>query len=263
MLQRFYNDLEAVCFAQNKTSIASSISENIKNSSKMTLTKVIEDSRGRSEIEVSIDKDQEKKKSEPLWANYGNLAFQVCDFSIEEANLPENTNFYVNQCYLSYKDNNKIYYSDIFIIGQITSLLYQPKNIADYVPKEDAVKILRSKYNPSTGEFLGLEYCIAFSTVRNDLQEQFFDYGFTKDNSKILYSTQKMKMLNSFKTTMFNKHKIQYEAGAFNTDSSNTFFFLPSTVDRIEKINKHFGAVNLRAIDINKNNFGENFNPAF
>ena len=63
MLHRFYNDLEAVCFAQNKTSIASSISENIKNSSKMTLTKVIEDSRGRSEIEVSIDKDQEKKKA--------------------------------------------------------------------------------------------------------------------------------------------------------------------------------------------------------
>ena len=176
--------------------------------------------------------------------------------------MSENTNFYINQGYLSYKDNKKIYYSDIFIIGQIAPLLYQPKNIADYVPKEDEVMILRSKYNPSTGEFLGLEYCIAFSTVRNDLQEQFFDYGYTKDNSKILYSTQKMKMPNSFKTTKFNKHKIQYEAGAFNTVSSNTFFFLPSTVDRIEKINKHLGSVNLRAIDINKNNFGENFNPA-
>ena len=34
-----------------------------------------------------------------------------------------------------------------------------------------------------------------------------------------------MKMSNSFKTTMFNKHKVQYEAGAFNTDSLNTFFF--------------------------------------
>ena len=65
-----------------------------------------------------------------------------------------------------------------------------------------------------------------------------------------------------FKTTMFNKHKTQYEAGAFDTDSSNTFFFLLSTVDRIEKINKHLGSVNLRAVDINKNDFGENFNPA-
>ena len=71
-----------------------------------------------------------------------------------------------------------------------------------------------------------------------------------------------MKMPNSFKTTMFNKHKIQYEAGAFDTDSSNLLLFLLSTVDRIEKINKHLGSVNLRAVDINKNDFGQNFNPA-
>ena len=62
MLHWFYNDLEPVYFAQNKTSIDSSISENIKNSAKMTMTKVIKDSRGSSEIEVTVDKDQEKKK---------------------------------------------------------------------------------------------------------------------------------------------------------------------------------------------------------
>ena len=71
-----------------------------------------------------------------------------------------------------------------------------------------------------------------------------------------------MKMSNSFKTTMFNKHEVQYEAGAFNTDALNTFFFLLSTVDRIEKINNYLGSVNLRAVDINKNDFGENFNPS-
>ena len=48
VLHRFYNGLEPVYFAQNKTSIDSSISKNIKNSAKMTMTKVIEDSRGRS-----------------------------------------------------------------------------------------------------------------------------------------------------------------------------------------------------------------------
>ena len=183
-------------------------------------------------------------------------------FPYKNANLPENMIFNINQGYLSHKDNKKIYYSEIFIIGQITPLSYQPKNIVDYVPKEDEVKILRSKYNLSTDDFLGLKYCISFLTVRNDPQEQFFYYGYTKDNSKILYSTQKMKMSNSFKTTMFNKHKIQYEAGAFDTDSSNTFFFIPSMADRIEKINKHLGSVNIRAVDINKNDFGENFNPA-
>ena len=60
---------------------------------------------------------------------------------------------------------------------------------------------------------------------------------------------------------MFNEHKIQYEAEAFTTDMSDTFFFLPSTVDRVEKINRHMGSVNLRLFDIQKSDFGEEFNP--
>ena len=187
-LHRFYNDLEPVYFAQNKTFIDPSISENIKNSSKMTMTKVIEDNRGMSEIKVSADKDQEKKNSETIWPNHGYFGFHACDFAIEKANLPENTIFYINKGYLSYKDSKKIYYSDIFIIGQIILLLHQPKNIDDYVLKENEVEILRPRYYLSTGEFLGLENCIAFLTVCNDQQEQLFDYGYTKENSKILYS---------------------------------------------------------------------------
>lgn len=97
----------------------------------------------------------------------------------------------------------------MFIIGQITPLLCQPKHMNDYVLKL----------------FYVLEYCIAFLTVRNDPQEQFFDYGYTKDNSRIMFSVQKMKIPNSFKTTMFNKHKIQHVAGAFTTESSDAFFF--------------------------------------
>ena len=262
MLHRFYNDLEPVYFAQNKTFIDPSISENIKNSSKMTMTKVIEDNRGMSEIKVSADKDQEKKNSETIWPNHGYFGFHGCDFAIEKANLPENTIFYINQGYLSYKDSKKIYYSDIFIIEQIILLLHQPKNIDDYVLKENEVEILRPRYNLSTGEFLGLENCIAFLTVCNDQQEQLFDYGYTKENSTILYSVQKNKIPNLFKTTIFNKHKIQYEAGAFTTDMSDTFFFSPSTVDRVEKINRHMGSVNLRLFDIQKSDFGEEFNPA-
>ena len=176
-------------------------------------------------LKFQLTKNMKKKRSETVWQNYRYFGFQACEFAIEKANLPENTIFYINQGYLSYKDGKKIYYTDIFIIGQIVPLLYQPKNIDDYVLKEDEVKILTPKYNPSTGKFLGLEYCIAFLTVQNDPQEQFFDYGYTKDNSKILFSVQKMKIPNSFKTTMFNKHKVQHEVGAFITDFSDTFLF--------------------------------------
>ena len=45
MLTKFYNELEPVFFGRDpSTSIESSISENNKNSSKLTMTKVIENS---------------------------------------------------------------------------------------------------------------------------------------------------------------------------------------------------------------------------
>ena len=97
--------------------------------------------------------------------------------------MPENTLLYINQGYQSYKDNKKVYYSTIFIIAQIMPLAHQPKDIESYVLKDDEVKILRSRYDPVSGEFLGIEYCIAVIIVRSDPEEQFFDYGYDKENS--------------------------------------------------------------------------------
>ena len=57
-------------------------------------------------------------------------------------------------------------------------LAHQPKDIESYELKDDEVKILRSRYDPVSGEFLGIEYCIGVITVRNDPEEQFFDYGY-------------------------------------------------------------------------------------
>ena len=129
--------------------------------------------------------------------------------------------------------------------------------------KEDEVKILRSRYNPVSGNFLGIEYCVGTITVRNDPQEQFFDYGYNKDNAKVLYCTQKLKMPNSFKMTIFSQHRMQYEGGAFNTqDFSQIYFYLPSTVDRNEKISKYITSVNLKPFAINHTEFGDQFNPA-
>ena len=72
-----------------------------------------------------------------------------------------------------------------------------------------------------------------------------------------------MKVPNSFSSTIFNRHRIQYESGAFvETDSSNIFFFLPSTVDWIEEINRYLGSVNLNAVDIDISKFGEKFDSS-
>ena len=54
---------------------------------------------------------------------------------------------------------------------------------------------------------------------------------------------------------MFNRHRIQYESGTLNTDFSKVYFFLLSITERIEKINKHTGSVNLVPIDISEDTF--------
>ena len=45
-------------------------------------------------------------------------------------------------------------------------------------------------------------------------------------------------------------------------NSPNDFLFLPSTVDRIEKINKYLGSVNLFISEIDTKDFGENFDSS-
>ena len=78
-----------------------------------------------------------------MWTKNGFFADECCDFSLEKANLPENTLFYVNQGYQSYKDGKKCYYNDIYIVAQIMPLAHQPKDIESYDCKDDKVKILQ------------------------------------------------------------------------------------------------------------------------
>lgn len=142
-------------------------------------------------------------------------------------------------------------------------MLNPPEDIKNYVPQANEAKIVRPKYDVVTGEFLGLVETLGYITVRGEEGECFFDYGYNKQNSKILYSTHKMKIPNSFSSTIFNRHRIQYEAGALSeTDFSRLFFFLPSTTDRIENINGYMDSVNLMPIDMDQSEFGENFDPS-
>lgn len=187
-----------------------------------------------------------------MWPEYGYFGNSNCNFLVEKANLPENTLFYINQGYQSRKNGKKIYYTDVSIIAQIMPLAQQTKDLNDYQLKNDEVKFIRPRYNLSTGEFLGIEYCIGIVTVGNVPDEQFFDYGYNKDNAKVvLFLIQKLKIPNSFKTTIFGQHMMHYEAGSFaDQGSSQLFFYLPTTVDRNEKINKYFNSVSLKPFPI-------------
>ena len=94
---------------------------------------------------MSAQNEEVVKKSVNLWPNFRYFGTESCDFTIEKANLPENTIFYVNQGYQSRKDGKKVYYTDVFIIAQIMPLAHQPLDIESYVLKENEVKVLRSR----------------------------------------------------------------------------------------------------------------------
>ena len=181
-----------------------SIGSAIRNSAGLSMKKVIENREDRTEVSFStLNGDEKVKRSIQLWEDFGYFRTESCNFSIEKANLPENTVFYINQGYQSFKDNKKVYYNDVYIIAQIMPLSQQPKNIENYELKEDEVKIVQPRYDPVSGELLGIEYCVALVTVRDDPEEQFFDYSYNKDNTKVLFSTKKVKIPSSFKSTVF------------------------------------------------------------
>ena len=172
----------------SKKNINSSIGSAIQNSSGLSMTKIIESGNGRTEMTLSTSTAEEKPiKCINMWKNHVFFGTESCYFSIEKANMPENTVYYVNQGNQSYKDKKKVYYNDLYIIAQIMPLSMQPKDIESYHLKDDEVKILRARYDLASSEFLGIEYCVGLMTVRNDADEQFFDYGYNKDNSQLLY----------------------------------------------------------------------------
>ena len=187
-----------------------------------------------------------------LWPEFGFFKQQPCDYGTEKENYPENTVLYINQAYQSYKDNKKVYYAVFFIIGQINECLNPPENIDSYEFKEREIKIYRPRYDTVTGQFLGLYETLGYLTVRGDANECFLDYGYSKKDSKTLYSFQRRRMPNSFSRTLFNRHQTQYESGALSTKFSGLYLFLPSITDRVENINRHRGSVNLLPVEISE-----------
>ena len=113
------------------------ISAAVKDSTKLLMTKSVFD--GQIEITITVEKDPNgfKRNSTDLWPSYGYLKQQIRNFFVEKVNTPKMTAFYVNQAYLSYQDNKKIYYCDVFIIGQVTPMLNPPEDLKNYIPKEN------------------------------------------------------------------------------------------------------------------------------
>ena len=81
------------------------------------------------------------------------------NMAILKANIPEMTAFYIKWAYLNYNDNKKIYYCDVFVVGQVTPMLILPEDIRNYVPLANEAKIVRHKYDVVSREFLDQVEC--------------------------------------------------------------------------------------------------------
>ena len=181
----------------------------------------------------------EEISAERVWRQYGFFDSGKSYFSMEKVNYPENTILYLNQAYLTVKENKKIYYCDFFVLGQIVEAANPPEDISTYVLKENKVKMIRPKSNAETGEFLGLYETVRFMVVRGSPDEVFFNYGYNKDKSKVLYLDYRRRIPNSFSGTIFNRHRAMIETGEIDSDFSNIYFFLLSITDRSEDINQY------------------------
>ena len=121
------------------------------------------------------------------------------------------------------------------------------------------------RYDNVAGHFQGLYKSLGYIMVGGDVDEHFLDYGYSKQNSKILHTFHKKCIPNIFSGTFFNRHRIQYESGALQTKFSQIYYFLPSITDHVEEINRHMGSVNLLPIDIPEETFdvdGISFDPS-
>ena len=79
------------------------------------------------------------------------------------------------------------------IVGQVIPVLNPPENLTNFEVESNEAKIIRPRYDVALGQFLGLVETRGYLTVCGDESERFLDFGYLKDNSKILYSTCKKK----------------------------------------------------------------------
>ena len=122
----------------------------------MTKNLVLPDKNIETTIVATKFENRNGKSTTRVLPEYGYFKQQSCDFGIEKKKFPENSIIYINQGYLTIKDNKKLYYADYYIIGQINECINPPEDLENYVCQDREVKIYRPRYDPITGSFLKL-----------------------------------------------------------------------------------------------------------
>ena len=91
--------------SSSKTNIDSSFGSAIQNSTKLNMTTIIESGNDRTEMTLSTTTKEKPVKCINMWKYHGFFGTESCNFSIEKANMLQNTLYYINQGYQSCKDS--------------------------------------------------------------------------------------------------------------------------------------------------------------
>ena len=205
----------------------------------------------KSQMLVSLGETKDSN-TEKIWEESVFFKEQRIDLTIPKANFPENTLCYVNQGSISQVKDGEAIYLEYVILGQIMAVANPDPSIDldNYQFKENECLLYVPLYNKETGLFRGLGKRLGYITLRGDKNETFFSYGYDSEKSKMLYCSMKQHIPNIFQCTCFKKHH-QYLLNEKATDklASSLFLFLPSTLDRKEKIMQYKDAVHLHPID--------------
>ena len=101
-------------------------------------------------------------------------------------------------------------------------------------------------YNTETGLYQCLKKKLVYITLRGDVNERLFSYGYKKEKSKVLYCTVWQPIPNIFHCTEFKKHTgYLLDENQKKSNMSYMILFLPSTLDRKEELMQFKNNVNL------------------
>ena len=129
------------------TEIDSGISQAVSGADKISMTKNI---FGESQVTTTLTAEKIssfKQNTTDVWQKCSYFKQQPSDFRMEKDNYPEM--FFINQGYESYKDN-KVYFADCCITGQVNQCLNPPENLSTPEFQENEAKIYRSRYDMVT-----------------------------------------------------------------------------------------------------------------
>ena len=168
------------------------------------------------------------------------------------------------------KGGEKPIYLEFVVIGQVMPVANADPsiNLETHVFKDNEVLLYVPVYNKTTGFYGGLKKKLGQIKLREDDQERFFCYGYSKEKSTLLYCYMKQPLPNIFHCIAFKKHhSFLVDENQKKVKFCKMFLYLPSTLDRKENFLKYKDHVHLHSVDTSYDDItqlcnNEDANPA-